>query len=102
MSFLDRLRNPQPILKVILEGLYDEESNLSKLRGCEHIIKAIWRDVKNYYQSAVEMSPRFQCYCPRECFLFLFDDWKREQYEQIWEADEKMMRRIEEQKRIQI
>ena len=74
MSFLDRLRNPQPMLKVILEGLFDEESE-------------------------VQMSPRFQCSFPRKCFLFLFDDWKREAYEQIWDAEE--MRRLEEQKRIQ-
>ena len=79
MSFLNRLRNPQP------EGLNDEESNMSKLRGCE---------------SEVQMSPKFQCSFPRKCFLFLFDDWKREAYEQIWDADVKMMIRLEEQKRI--
>ena len=80
MSSLERLRSPMP--KVIFEGHYDEESNMSKLRGCK-------------------MSPRFQCSFPRKCFLFLFDDWKREAYEQIWDADENMMSRIEEQKRIQ-
>ena len=80
MSSLDQLRNPQP------ESLYEEESNMSKLRGCE---------------SEVQMSPRFQCSFPQKCFLFLFDDWKREAYEQIWDADEKMMRRLEDQKRIQ-
>ena len=44
---------PRPILKIFLEGLYDEESNLSKLRGCEHVIKAIWTEIRNHYQSAV-------------------------------------------------
>ena len=43
----------KPILKIFLEGLYDEGSNLSKLRGCEHIIKAIWTEIRDYYQSAV-------------------------------------------------
>ena len=60
---------PRPILKIFLEGLYDEGSNLSKLRGCQHIIKAIWTDVRDYYHSAVteclpgsihlEKGPRF-------------------------------------------
>ena len=59
----------RPILKIFLEGLYDEESNLSKLRGWQHIIKAIWTEVRDYYQSAVteclpgsihlEQGPRF-------------------------------------------
>ena len=31
-----------PILKLILEGLYDEESNLNKLRGCQNVMKIIW------------------------------------------------------------
>ena len=43
----------RPILKVFLEGLYDEESNLSRLRGCDHIIKAIWTDVRDYYETAI-------------------------------------------------
>ena len=43
----------RPILKVFLAGLYDEESHLSKLRGCDNIIKAIWTEVRDYYQSAV-------------------------------------------------
>ena len=97
MSFLERLGNPQPILKVLFDGLYDEDSNLSKLRGCEHVIQAIWREVKKYYQSAVKISPKFQCFCPRKCFLFLFDDWKREAFEQIW--NEK--RKLKEQQRSQ-
>ena len=28
-----------PVLKVYLEGLYDENCNLSKLRGCPHLVK---------------------------------------------------------------
>lgn len=39
------------ILKVFLEGLYDENCNLSKLRGCDHILQTIWSDVRSYYFS---------------------------------------------------
>ena len=84
----------------IIDNRLDElinNSNLSNLRGCEHVIQAIWREVKKYYQSAVKISPKFQCFCPRKCFLFLFDDWKREAFEQIW--NEK--RKLKEQQRSQ-
>ena len=42
-----------PILKLVLEGLYDEESNLSKLRGCQPVLQKIWRDVREYYKPAI-------------------------------------------------
>ena len=41
------------ILKVILEGLYDEDCPLSKLRGCPHVIKFIWSDVRDYWKSKI-------------------------------------------------
>ena len=34
------------ILKTFLEGLYDEDCVLSKLRGCLHILKQIWNNVR--------------------------------------------------------
>lgn len=34
-----------PVSKVLLDGLYDPESNLSQLRGCQHIMKLIWEEV---------------------------------------------------------
>ena len=40
-------------LKVLLDGVHDEESHLSKLRGLPHILKYIWTDVKNYWQSHI-------------------------------------------------
>ena len=42
-----------PILKVILDGLYDEECVLSQLRGCQHLLKIIWDDVNRYWSDAV-------------------------------------------------
>ena len=41
------------ILKVILEGLYDEHCPLSKLRGCYHVLKFIWSDVRDYWKAKV-------------------------------------------------
>lgn len=49
------------ILKVILEGLYEENCPLSKLRGCYHVLKFIWSDVRDYWKSKVflKMQPSF-------------------------------------------
>ena len=41
------------ILKAVLDGLYDEESPLSNLRGLYHILKYIWTDVRNYWKSHI-------------------------------------------------
>ena len=35
----------EPVSKVLLDGLYDVESNLAKLRGCQHVMKLIWEEV---------------------------------------------------------
>ena len=43
------------ILKVVLDGLYDEESPLSNLRGLHHILKYIWTDVRNYWKSHITL-----------------------------------------------
>ena len=42
-----------PILKLVLDGLYDEESSLSKIRGCQPVLYKIWRDVREYYKPAI-------------------------------------------------
>ena len=39
-----------PILKILLEGLYDEGSNLARLRGCQQVIQIIWTEVQEYYK----------------------------------------------------
>ena len=41
------------VLKALLDGVYDEESHLSKLRGQHHILKCIWTNVKSYWQSHI-------------------------------------------------
>ena len=38
-----------PILKVFLEGVYDEECALFKLNGLWHLLKEIWENVKEYW-----------------------------------------------------
>ena len=43
------------ILKVILDGLYDEECHLSKLRGFYHILKYIWIDIRNYWRKHINL-----------------------------------------------
>ena len=50
---LTDLLSYRPLLKVFLEGLYDDECSLSKLRGFYFILKAIWSDVKHYYQKGI-------------------------------------------------
>ena len=45
----------QLVLKVLLEGLYDTESHLSKLQGMHHILKYIWGDVKNFWQAHITL-----------------------------------------------
>ena len=42
-----------PILKILLEGIYDEGSNLARLRGCQHVIKIIWTKIQEYYKPKV-------------------------------------------------
>ena len=38
---------------MILDGLYDEDCVLSKLRGCQHLLRVIWDDVNKYWTDAV-------------------------------------------------
>ena len=44
-----------PILKALLCGVYDSECVLSKLRGCPHLLKKIWREVKCYYLAQITL-----------------------------------------------
>ena len=37
-----------PIIKAVLEGVYEDDCVLSKLRGCPHLLKGIWGDVRSY------------------------------------------------------
>ena len=48
-------RQSQPISKVLLDGFYDPECELSRLRGCPHIMRIIWDNIKEYWKDMVEM-----------------------------------------------
>ena len=43
-----------PVLKILLTGVYDPGSPLSNLRGCPHIVRAIWNEVKAYWESLIQ------------------------------------------------
>ena len=44
-----------PVLKIILQGVYDEESILNYLRGTPHIVKKIWLFLKSLYISYIKL-----------------------------------------------
>ena len=50
------IRRYKTLLGVLLDGLYDEESNLFKLRGCHQILKAIWHYTREYNLQEVNKS----------------------------------------------
>ena len=66
-----------PVLKVLLDGLYDEGSNLSKLRGCQHLMRKIWRDVKSYWIKLIEL-PSHQSEKYDYIYYSSFDDATKE------------------------
>ena len=42
-----------PIIRVIFEGVHDDESTLSALRGTPHIIRIIWEIITSYWKSLI-------------------------------------------------
>ena len=44
-----------PIIKAVLEGVYEDECVLSKLRGCPHLLKDIWTDVRMFCLSQITL-----------------------------------------------
>jgi len=42
-----------PLLKVLLEGYYDEDCVMSKLRGCPHLLQDVWRKVAKFNRSQI-------------------------------------------------
>ena len=42
-----------PTIRVILEGVYDDESTLSALRGTPHIVRIIWQIITAYWKSLI-------------------------------------------------
>ena len=47
-----------PILHVLLQGLYDNESTISVLRGSPHIVQIIWRHVIDFWRSLINIGCR--------------------------------------------
>ena len=43
------------LVKVLLEGVYDEGCVLSKLKGCPHILGMIWRDVTRNWLAQIQL-----------------------------------------------
>ena len=41
------------IQKVLQDGVSDDDCHLSKLRGCPHLLKAIWTDVELFWMNAI-------------------------------------------------
>ena len=46
-----------PVLKIFLEGLYDKDCHLSKLRGCPYIVMRIWKEVRNFWEGKITLPP---------------------------------------------
>ena len=79
---------PNPLLKIFLEGLYDEGCNLSKLRGCPYIVMKIWKEVRSFWEEKITLPPiedkeslkkcgiRYQ----REVFKLCEESFKSETY----------------------
>ena len=42
-----------PVLKIFLEGLYDKDCHLSKLRGCPYLVMRIWKEVRNFWREKI-------------------------------------------------
>ena len=80
--------NLNPVLKIFLEGLYDENCNLSKLRGCPYIVMRIWKEVRDFWKEKIILPPikdkeslkksgiRYQ----REVFKLCEESFKSEKY----------------------
>ena len=51
-----------PILKTIFEGVYDDKSILSSLRGTPHLIKKVWYILKNCFKSYIKLPKNYDDY----------------------------------------
>ena len=51
-----------PILKTIFEGVYDDKSILSSLRGTPHLIKKLWCILKNCFKSHIKLRKDYDHY----------------------------------------
>ena len=49
----DSNSDSNPVLKIFLEGLYDKDCHLSKLRGCPYLVMRIWKEVRNFWREKI-------------------------------------------------
>jgi len=54
MTLQERKSVLNPIARVLLAGVYDEASPLSKLLGIPHVLQTIWRMVIRYWKSLIQ------------------------------------------------
>ena len=40
--------------RVLLEGVYDEQSPLGRLRGCPHVLNKIWEHIRAYWEESYD------------------------------------------------
>ena len=45
-----------PIVKALLQGIYDDNNDLSRLRGMWHILRHIWRFVITFYKENIKVT----------------------------------------------
>lgn len=45
-----------PVAKILLQGLYDENSELCRLQGMWHILKKIWKEVTDFWKANIHIS----------------------------------------------
>ena len=72
-------RKKNPVLKIFLEGLYDEDCNLSKLQGCPHLAEKIWMEVRNFWKSKIILPPEMEEYSKRT-IRYQFTDFNEESF----------------------
>ena len=54
VTLQDENTSLNPIARVLLIGVYDEGSPLSKLLGIPHVLQTIWRMVIHYWKSLIQ------------------------------------------------
>ena len=53
----DKFPRLNPVARVLLQGVYDENSPLSKLSGTPNVLQMIWNMIKLYWKSLIKSNP---------------------------------------------
>ena len=65
-----------PVLKILLTGVYDPGSPLANLRGCPHIVRAIWIEVTAYWKSLIQFpNDQEESDVDYRCIVDLYDGY---------------------------